>query len=224
MFTITGIIGFQTPHQRLPSKPSRRISSNYSMISLILYLMPCIIITNVKNTKPNLLIIVSMRYIKSPFAEFVFGNSFYSYSFDFLSNINQVLDKDFLKNHGCLFPLETNKPNGTMCTFLNQSHDSTWDGVIYRKFKEFCHLPCVTMQVRFAGLDGTTDNGNENETFVKFYIKDQIQVRESHLSYTEVSLLAELGGYVGLIIGVSLMDIASFIDKMFAIVIQRLNK
>ena len=64
MFTITGIIGFQTPHQRLPSKPSRRISSNYSMISLILYLMPCIIITNVKNTKPILLIIVSMRYFK----------------------------------------------------------------------------------------------------------------------------------------------------------------
>ena len=129
-----------------------------------------------------------------------------------------------MKNHGCLFPLETNKPNDTMCTFLDQSHESTWDSVIYRQFKEFCRLPCVTMQVRFAGLDSTTDNGNENETFVKFYIKDQIQVRESHLSYTEVSLLAELGGYVGLIIGVSLMDIASFIDKMFAIVIQRLNK
>ena len=77
------------------------------------------------------------------------------------------------------------------------------------------------MQVRFAGLDGTTDNGNENETFVKFYIKDQIQVRESYLSYTVVSLLAELGGYIGLIIGVSMMDIATLIDKMFGIAIQR---
>ena len=57
------------------------------MISLILYLMPCIIITNVKNTKPILLIIVSMRYIKFPFAEFVFSNTFYSYYFDFLFNI-----------------------------------------------------------------------------------------------------------------------------------------
>ena len=112
-----------------------------------------------------------------------------------------------------------------MCTFLDQSHKLTWDSVIYSssggKYKEFCPLPCVNMQVRFAGLDSTTDNGNENETFVKFYIKDQIQVRESHLNYTEVSLLAELGGYIGLIIGVSLMDIATLIDKMIGNVIQR---
>lgn len=111
-----------------------------------------------------------------------------------------------------------------MCTYLDQSHESTWNSVIYRgaggKYKEFCPLPCVNMQIRFAGLDSTTDNGNENETYVKFYIKNQIQVRESHLSYTEVSLLAELGGYIGLIIGVSLMDIATFIDKIFAIVNQ----
>ena len=111
-----------------------------------------------------------------------------------------------------------------MCAFLDQSHYLTWESAVYIKYKKFCPLPCVSMQVRFGGLDSTTDGGNENETYVKFYIKDQIQVRESHLSYTEVSLLAELGGYVGLIIGVSLMDIASFIDKMFAIVIQRLNK
>ena len=111
-----------------------------------------------------------------------------------------------------------------MCTFLDQSHDLTWESVIYRKYKKFCPLPCVSMQVRFGGLDGTTDNGNENETYVKFYIKDQIQVRESNLSYTEVSLLAELGGYIGLIIGVSMMDIATLIDKMIGIVIQRFNK
>ena len=115
-----------------------------------------------------------------------------------------------------------------MCTFLDQSHKLTWDSVIYSssggKYKEYCPLPCVNMQVRFAGMDSTTDYSNENDTYVKFYIKGQIQVRESHLSYTEVSLLAELGGYIGLIIGVSLMDIATFIDKMIAIVIQRFKQ
>ena len=111
-----------------------------------------------------------------------------------------------------------------MCIFLDQSHSLTWESAMYKKYQEFCPLPCVNMQVRFAGLDSTTDNGNENETFVKFYIKDQIQVRESHLNYTEVSLLAELGGYIGLIIGVSLLDIATLIDKMIAIVIQRFKQ
>ena len=74
----------------------------------------------------------------------------------------------------------------------------TWDGVIYKDFKGFCPSPCATMTVRFAGLDSKTENGNENETYVRFYIKDQIQVRESHLSYSTVSLLA--GTYIVLYI------------------------
>lgn len=74
--------------------------------------------------------------------------------------------------------------------------------------------------------DSTTENGNENETYVKFYIKEEIPVRESFLSCSAVTLLAELGGsgYVGLIIGVSLMDIVSLIDKIFAKFIQKFQK
>ena len=75
-----------------------------------------------------------------------------------------------------------------------------------------------------AGRDSTTENGNENETYVKFYIKEQIPVRESQLSYSVVTLLAELGGYVGLIIGVSLMDIVSLIDQIFAKFIREFQK
>ena len=51
--------------------------------------------------------------------------------------------------------------------------------------------------------------GNENETYVRFYIKDQIKVMKSYLSYTEVSLLAEVGGYVGLFLGTSMNQIAT---------------
>ena len=75
-----------------------------------------------------------------------------------------------------------------------------------------------------AGRDSTTENGNENETYVKFYIKEQIPVRKSHLSYSVVTLLAALGGYVGLIIGVSLMDIVSVIDQIFAKCVRKFQK
>ena len=79
---------------------------------------------------------------------------------------------------------------------------------------------------RSSSRDSTTENGNENETYVKFYIKEEIPVRESFLSCSAVTLLAELGGsgYVGLIIGVSLMDIVSLIDKIFAKFIQKFQK
>ena len=75
------------------------------------------------------------------------------------------------------------------------------------------------MTVTFAGFDSTDYNGNENETYVKFYMKEQIQVKRSHMNYSEVSFFAEVGGYIGMLLGVSLVDFASLIDKMFAIII-----
>ena len=72
--------------------------------------------------------------------------------------------------------------------------------------------------------DNYGDTGNENETYVKFYMKGQIQVKTSILSYTKVSFLAEVGGYIGMLLGVSLMDFASLIDRMFAIINQKLAK
>ena len=54
-----------------------------------------------------------------------------------------------------------------------------------------CQAKCQNFII--AGRDSTTENGNENETYVKFYIKEEIPVRESFLSCSAVTLLAELG-------------------------------
>ena len=145
-----------------------------------------------------------------------------NYTFQCLS-ISQALDEWFLKHHGCVFPLKTNKPNHTKC-IIEKSHKSHWYTVIADHFQDWCLLPCETMKVMFAGFDSTTDNGIENETYVRFYMKDQIQVKTSILSYTKVSFLAEVGGYIGMLLGVSLMDFASLIDRMFAIINQKFSK
>ena len=137
--------------------------------------------------------------------------------------ISQALDEWFLKNHGCIFPLQTNKPNHTQCK-IEKSHLSHWQSIILVHFQDWCLLPCEMMTVTFAGFDSIDYNGNENETYVKFYMKDQIQVKTSRLSYSKVSFLAEVGGYIGLLLGVSLMDFASLIDKMFALINQKLTK
>ena len=79
------------------------------------------------------------------------------------------------------------------------------------------------MKVNFAGHDSIDRNGVENEAFVKFYIRDEIQVKKSRLSYTEVSLLAEVGGYVGLLLGVSLMDISALFNKVFKIIYRKFS-
>ena len=49
--------------------------------------------------------------------------------------------------------LDTNKPNETQCTILEKSHESTWKDVMDILHRNFCPLPCVTMTVRFAGIE-----------------------------------------------------------------------
>ena len=130
------------------------------------------------------------------------------------------MDDYFFKNHECFFPHVTNNPNGTQC-IVEISHRKTYLSVLFKYFHDFCPMPCEKMKVNFAGHDSIDHNGVENEAYVKFYFKDQIQVKKSHLSYSKVSLLAEVGGYVGLLLGVSMMDIASFFNKVFEIIYQK---
>ena len=103
------------------------------------------------------------------------------------------MDHYFLENHGCVFPHLTNNPNENKCR-LNSTQSVTFDSVRIKYFNDFCPMPCEKMKVNFAGHDSIDHNGIENEAYVKFYIKDRIEVKKSHLSYTEVSLLAEVGG------------------------------
>ena len=130
------------------------------------------------------------------------------------------MDNIFLKNHGCMLPLYTNNPNETQC-IVEKSHYATYVNVRWNYFHDFCITPCEKMRVNYAGHDSMDPNGQDNEAYVKFYIKDEIQVKKSHLSYSEVSLLAEVGGYVGLLLGVSLKDIASLFDKVFTFFNQK---
>ena len=87
----------------------------------------------------------------------------------------QVMDKYFLEKHKCVFPHFTNSPNESQC-IVDISHAVTFVSVQFRHFHDFCPMPCEQMTVNFAGHDSINLNAKENEAYVKFYIKDQIQV------------------------------------------------
>ena len=42
-----------------------------------------------------------------------------------------------------------------------------------------------------------------------------ISVTESYYSYTELELLAEFGGYVGLFLGLSVFDLSRLLEQIF---------
>ena len=70
------------------------------------------------------------------------------------------------------------------------------------------------MTIIYTVSDVDLHDGNEDEAYVKIYFKNHIKVSKSIIGYTEISLMAELGGYIGVLLGISLMDITSILNHL----------
>ena len=79
------------------------------------------------------------------------------------------------------------------------------------------------MLVTFAGQANSAKN-NDKEGYIKYEFRRKIVVESSQLNYTQLTLLAELGGYMGLLLGVSLLDISSIFNTIFLMIRQKYAK
>ena len=57
----------------------------------------------------------------------------------------------------------------------------------------------------------------DNKGRINFYFEKRVLLSEEHYFYTGLSLLAEIGGYLGLLLGVSFLNFASWV----AFLVQR---
>ena len=55
--------------------------------------------------------------------------------------------------------------------------------------------------------------GPKDRSKIKVYLKSSTKVKNTVLNYPFLSMVAELGGYTGLLLGVSLVNITSLLDK-----------
>ena len=72
---------------------------------------------------------------------------------------------------------------------------------------EQCPLPCNLMELTFGYpmIYDATDT-----PMVAFYFYTWVSVQENRLVFPTSSLFAEIGGYMGLLLGLSVLDIAKF--------------
>lgn len=93
------------------------------------------------------------------------------------------------------------------------------------------HMPCARMDI-FMGMPSITNNsevenphpymgyGLRDKAFVLLYFKTDIKVKRTVYDYDFLTLVAEMGGYIGLLIGMSLTELIlhtnSFIVKLSA--------
>ena len=52
-------------------------------------------------------------------------------------------------------------------------------------------------------------------SFLRMYFGIRIVVRRSVLDFTWLSMIAEIGGYVGLLLGIAVVDIAFALDRVW---------
>ena len=57
------------------------------------------------------------------------------------------------------------------------------------------------------GVLFSDNDRNDEKSYMKIYLKSSVKFQQTIYDYTLLSLLAEVGGYMGLLLGVSLADI-----------------
>ena len=110
-------------------------------------------------------------------------------------NQNSIILQKLLKEIGCTTPFEldrsqvcTNATKGKMAINLRNKYS----------LNHTCLYPCQYL----SDFSFTTAEGGNWFLFSEF-----CQVHETRLTYTELDLLAALGGYIGLFLGVSLFHL-----------------
>ena len=97
--------------------------------------------------------------------------------------------------------------------------DSFADGAASRD-----SIPCATYTV-FPGLTDRDIDGNDpNEAYVRLYLNTKIRIKSIVLHYDSTTLGAEVGGLIGILLGVSLVDIAVISNSSVLKIVMKLFK
>ena len=115
---------------------------------------------------------------------------------------------------GCTTPygLELNN----ICTEQNKSVEALslfWNILANGKEIDDCPYPCHFLRTWITNTEYEDKTSHDNGSIWLDFDK-YIKVTISNYSYTGLELLAELGGYVGLFLGLSVFDLRLVFDKI----------
>ena len=118
---------------------------------------------------------------------------------------------------GCTTPFGLHLDN--ICTDQNKSSEAFalfWEISANVKEVNECQYPCNFLMnwVTTTGYNNKTSNGYDR---IQLGFDKYIKVTTSTYGYTKLELLAELGGYVGLFLGLSVFDLRLVFNKIFDI-------
>ena len=123
--------------------------------------------------------------------------------------------------YGCTTPFGLRKDK--ICdNFENASQVNDMHKIWYSNqidTKSGCNKPCSYVTLR-ANRVWERENWYKTISKLLIYFKENVKITKAYHVYSGLSLIAEIGGYVGLFLGVSINQIT----KLFDIIFQQINK
>ena len=129
---------------------------------------------------------------------------------------DKTFEKEALELYGCTTPFGPNKDE--ICDI---SENALKVNYMLRKWynnqiqaESGCKKPCSYVTLRASTV---WEREKKYNTIVKvlIYFKENIKVTKAYHVYSGLSLIAEIGGYVGLFLGVSFNQITNLFDVLF---------
>ena len=124
-----------------------------------------------------------------------------------------------MKKFGCTTPWGPNKDhickNATLGNQADRFYRDYWAYRIATKAHEQkafeqCPKSCTVMRLRVSNQIGKPLQNGGNQLVIKFY--ETIMVTEDHYVYGWLNLVAEVGGYVGLFLGISVYQFTDLVS------------
>ena len=130
------------------------------------------------------------------------------------------MDDFYLNKYGCVMPFHTTKTTEKQCLPNVTMREEYLEFLFNKVFESICHMPCGAMEVTFPSIS-LDKTGSENETYTKVYFLHAVKIQTILQNYTIITFLAEVGGYMGLLLGMSLLDTHKLFHWFYNVYLQK---
>ena len=127
--------------------------------------------------------------------------------------IQMEIENETIAEFGCTTPFGPNKTkiciNQTVAQEVLKVYHSRW-----KSFKTKCKIPCRLLFIRPNVLREGIYN-SQSKTKITLNLKEDVKITDEYFLYSGLSLIAEIGGYVGLFLGVSVKQISLLMEMIY---------
>ncbi|TRY78295.1 hypothetical protein TCAL_06894 [Tigriopus californicus] len=120
----------------------------------------------------------------------------------------------------CLVPFVPGNTNETVMCRTDQEFDQATqifeDHVHGSKQARLCREPCTYLSISIGHVISQVETvpGRTGSGYLKLFFKRNISVSQTRLSYSFMSMVAEIGGYVGFFMGVSVLQLSKWLQSV----------